>query len=73
MWPPYKVSSNEEEPILPTTTVGPEASDDWCTTNSGDHLVSPLVFIMLLQVIREEDLSYLALDPMPNTQTFQGN
>ena len=42
-------------------------------THLGDHLVSPLVLVVFLQIIQEEDLPYLALDPMSNTQALQGH
>ena len=71
--PPHKFSSDEEEPILPTPVIGLEASNNWCTAHSGNHLVSPLVLIMFLQVIRKKHLPYLALDPVLNTQAFQGH
>ena len=71
--PIYELSLDKEKSILPISVIGMKASNYGHMTNPCDQLVSALVCVMLFQVIREQDLANLTLDPMMHTEAFQSD
>ena len=73
MRPIYEVSLDEEKSVIPTLVIGMKTSNYGHTTNPCDQLVSTLVCVVLLQVIREQDLTNLTLNPVMHTEAFPNN
>ena len=72
-WPIYKVSFDEEKLVLQIAVVCARVCNNWYFTNPCDQLILALFDIMFFQVVRVQDLSNFALDPMTNAKALQGN
>ena len=64
--PPNEITSHKEVPIFPAAVVGTKAGDNRGSTYPSYQLIPPLVYIVLLQIIGEQHLSKLAVDPVSN-------
>ena len=71
MQPPHEVTSHKEVSIFPATVVGAQTGDNRGSTYPSYQLVSPLVHVVLLQVIREEHLAQFAVDPVLAAEALQ--